>query len=184
MGMHWGERKTWCRAMKLIRYLALLSAALLLATVALGAGSIYKSVDEEGRVTYSSQPSSEAAKTEPVRVPPSPSAEATDEAVKRMKETEKEADARFKSLMENRQQKAEERKEVQEHKRLEQEAAEQQRRYDEALRRSSVYYPPYRGHWPWPYPPHPPVHPPHPPRPTPLPNRPYQSHINTPARDW
>lgn len=170
--------------MKLISYLALLSAALLPATVAVVAGSIYKSVDEEGRITYSSQPPGEAAKTEAMRVPPSPSAEATDEAVKRIEETEKEMDAQFKSLMERRQQKAEERKEARERKRLEQEAAEQQRRYAEALRRNSVYYPPYRGHWLWPYPPHPPVHPPHPPRSAPLPNRPYRSHINTPARDW
>jgi hypothetical protein len=179
------EGKRLCGAMKNVGYPALLSAALLLATIAAGAESIYKSVDREGRVTYSSQPPSKAARIEAVKVPPTPSAEATDEAIKRIKETKKETDARFKELMESRQQRAEERKEARERKRLETEAAERQQRYDEALeqlRRPALYYPLYPRYWP--YPPQPPVHPLHPPGPAPVPNKPYHSHINTPARNW
>lgn len=151
--------------MKKSKLLLLLSVSLLLPSAACGEDAIYKSVDEAGNVTYSSQPPAGAAKVEEVQVPAGPSEEAIQESLKRTKDMEKEADARYEAMMERRRQDAEAQKKKQE----EAQAAEKQRQLEEAAKESASE-PDYYYVWPdWrrprpPYPPHPPV-PPHPPGP-------------------
>jgi hypothetical protein len=151
------------------------------------AQAVYRSVDEAGHVTYSSQPPKDAVEVETVPVAPGPSAEATQEARDQVREMEKRTDAQFESLMDRRRQDASARREAREaaeRERAAREAADRQRRMDEA----PVYFRPYYPlDWRWRYPPHPPVHPPRPPKPDhPVisPNLPYQDHINTPLRNW
>ena len=179
------EKKRWCGTMKSVECLALFSVALLLSGAAFGADRIYKSIDDKGRVTYSEQPPGGAERVEAVTVQPGPSAEVTDQAMARMREAEQAADAQFKSLMENRQQRADARKEAQERRR-EREEAERQRRRDESLEDYTYgqwYYPPYPYYGPR-------IHPRYPKYPVYRPrrgypsNRPYVDHINPHTRNW
>ncbi len=62
---------------------ALLLAGFLCAPSLVSAEEIYKSVDADGNVTYSSVPTAEAVETQPVSVPDAPSAAQQQEAVQR-----------------------------------------------------------------------------------------------------
>jgi len=53
----------------------ILLVMLLVPSIALAAEPIYKSVDEQGNVTYSAQPPATGAKSETIAVPPPPSEE-------------------------------------------------------------------------------------------------------------
>ena len=173
--------------MKTKRFWVLLMAALL-PTGTFAADMLYKSVDDQGRVTYSSHPPEDAVETKGVQVAPGPSAQAAEEARERASAMEQEAQAQYEELMERRRQEAEVRKEA-ERERVAKETAERQRRIDESLQRLSNerhYLRPYPHDWHWPYRPHPPMYPPLPPRPVhPVapPNQPYEDHINPPMRN-
>lgn len=169
-----------------------LSAVLLFPAAVFGADTVYKSVDEAGRVTYSSQPPQDAVEVEGVHLPRGPSAQDTTAAQERARDLEQKADARYKTLKGRRQQAAQARKEAREaaeREQLAREAAERQQRIDESLDQLAnerAYYQGSPDDWRWPYRPPRPVYPPHPPRPphtTIPPNRPYEDHINTPARN-
>lgn len=159
--------------------------ALLLSVGICGAQTMYKSVDAQGRVTYSSHPPVDAVETEGVQIAPGPSAEAAEQARQRAKAREREADAQYRKLIEQRQKEAEARKEA-ESARLAKESAERQKRIDEALQRLEAegsYVRPYPRDWPRPYPPLRPPYPVHPGHPVAPPNRPYEDHINPPTRN-
>lgn len=180
--------------MKHIDPSCVLALAFVLPFAAFGADRVYRSVDEEGRVTYSSQPPKDAVEVEGMDVGPEPSAQTTEEARARVKEIEQRTDAQFQAMMERRRLEAQARREAREEaerRRLEREAADRQRRIDESLDRLAIERPYYRRYpldWRWPYRPPRPIHRNHPPRqrhyPIISPNRPYDSHINTPARNW
>lgn len=165
-------------------------AALLVSVAVFGAESVYKSVDELGRVTYSSQPPKDAVEIVNVPVSPGPSAMEATAARERAGEIAQEVDA---WLKERRLQAAQARKEAREaadREQLAQEAAERQRRIDDSLDRLANEQDNYRAYpydWRWPHrPPHPvyPLHPPRPPRRAMPPSRPYRGHINSPALKW
>lgn len=170
-----------------------LSAALLAPVAVFGADAIYKSVDESGRITYSSKPPQDAVEIEGVSVPRGPSAQDATAAQDRVKDLEQKTDAQIQTLREGRQQAARARKEAQEaaeRQQLAREAADRQRRIDNSLDRLANerdYFRPYPHDWRWPYRPLRPLYPAHPPRPprraVPL-NRPYEDHINPPTRNW
>ena len=69
-----------------VRHACLLLLTLLAGTAA--AEQIYRSVDAEGNVTFSSTPPADAAAVEAVSVPPGPSAEQQQEARERMQRQE------------------------------------------------------------------------------------------------
>ena len=68
-----------------------IAAALGLGTIS-AAETIYKSVDAEGRVTYSSEPPAQAVESQPVTLPKAPSEAEHQEAIMREKELQKAAD--------------------------------------------------------------------------------------------
>jgi len=131
------------------------------------ADPLYKWVDSEGRVTYSSTPPPAGAKAEKVEVAPPPSAEDIWQAEERAKRIEAQAEGLT-------------------NQRLEQEAEERAREAEEARRREAeqakrpvviekpvyvpqpLYYPPPRKPPP-PRPPKPPPQPPIKPLPSPMP---------------
>lgn len=175
--------------MKSLDQFTFLVAVLLPPVLALAGSTVYKSVDEAGHVTFSTEPPEDAVRTETVHVPPGPSAQATEQAVERARELEKRSDAQFEALTRRRQQKAQARRDA-ERLRLDREAAERKRRIDEAAEnrvRQPSYYPAYPLYWGRPYPPRPPVNLPYPPKPA-RPVIPRQrrshSHINPPTRRW
>lgn len=167
----------------------LLLALFALPIAALAAGVVYKSVDETGHVTYSTEPPRDAVETEAMHVPPGPSAETTEMAIERAREMEQKADARFEAMAKRRQEEAQARRD-EERLRLDGEAAERHRKLDdssERLDRERVYFPVYPPYWRGIYRPHPPVHLPHPPKPARPVVRPQMgshSHINPPTRRW
>lgn len=143
---------------------------------------LYKSVDAQGRVTYSEHPVAGAVKTEGVPIAPGPSPEEAERAKARVQAIEEAADTEYQELMERRKQEAEAREEA-ERQRAEREAREafERQRYAD----DGTYIRSYPYGWRWPYP-HPPIHPPIPPRPIRPgrpPNRPYEDHINPPTRN-
>ncbi len=70
----------------------LLLAGFLRAPSLVSAEEIYKSVDADGNVTYSSVPTAEAVKTQPVSVPDAPSPAQQQEAVQRERQLQQAAD--------------------------------------------------------------------------------------------
>jgi hypothetical protein len=166
--------------MKRLSIFLFLLVATLLPGGAFGSDTLYKSIDEAGRVTYSSQPPPAAVEIEEVQVAPGPSAEVTEKAAARVKETAKKVDAHYRELMERREQEAAERE------RIARETAERQKRIEESLDQPAMavpYYWPYPLRWWGPRPPYRPMTPPYAPRPMPStqgPNRSYEGHINSP----
>lgn len=69
-------------------YAFLLLLVALVAQPAAAADPIYKSVDSEGRVTYSSTPPPQGAKTEKVAVPPPPTEDSIRQAEERARKTQ------------------------------------------------------------------------------------------------
>lgn len=138
------------------RALALLLAAI--ACHAAHADQLYKWVDSEGRVTYSSSPPPAGARAQPVAEPPKPSREEVEQTEARLKR-EREAAREL------------------EQQRLEQEAAQREREAEEARRRAQETPPtvviekPVYVPQPMPYPPvmAPPPRPAPPPQPIPIP---------------
>jgi hypothetical protein len=124
---------------------------------------IYKSVDETGAVTYSAEPPAGGVASEAVPLPAPPSEAATREAVERAERMKQDADAGYEALMEQRHHQVE----ADQAAKAAAEAAERQRRIDEALEQREAepeYYPVYPPDWRRPFPPRPPIpHPPHPP---------------------
>jgi len=171
------------------KHLDLLVALFLLPVTAFAGNTIYRSVDDAGHVTFSTEPPVDAARTETVRVPPGPSAQETEQAIERVRELEQRSDAQFEALTKRRQQEAQARRDT-ERLRLDRESAERKRRIDEAAEyrvRQPSYYPAYPLYWRRPHPPHPPVNLPYPPEPArPVFRRPQRSHshINPPTRRW
>lgn len=169
----------------------LLAAVLLQPFAAEAGNTLYKSVDEEGRVTYSSTPPEDAVEVEGLRVPPGPSAQTKEEARARVKAIEERSREQYQELKEGRKRAAQARVEAQERERREQEEAERQRRLEESLDRPSYgwsYSRPYWPVWGWGYPsPHPPIHLPRPPiheLPEQRPSWRSRGHINSPTRRW
>lgn len=154
---------------------------------------IYRSVDEAGQVTFSSEPPKGAVEVESLDIGPGPSSVAEEEARARMKEAEQRTDARFDAMMERRrleQQGRREAREEAERRRWEREA-EDRRFRDDSSGGYVIERPNYRRYspgWRRPHRPPRPVHPIHPPRyrphPNVVPNRPHDSHINPPTRNW
>lgn len=171
------------------------SSALLLIAIfawpiaALATGVIYKSVDETGHVTYSTEPPGNAVGAEAMLVPRGPSEQATEQAIERARAMEQKTDARFEAMAKRRREEAQARRD-EERLQLEREAAERRRQLDdssERFDRERVYYPVYPRYRGGIYPPHPPVHLPYPPKPAhPIvrPQGPSHSHINPPTRRW
>jgi len=158
---------------------------------AAGADTLYKSIDETGQVTYSSQPPKDAVEVEALQVVPGPSADEVENAAERAQRVERAVDDRYQALMERREQEEQLRKEAEEAEesaRIARETAERLQRIEESQSLEPgvalPYYPgyPYNG---WrPYPPYPPYRPwPRPPRNDRKHNRPFHDHINTPARN-
>jgi len=166
--------------MKRLSTFLFLPVATLLSSGAFGSDTLYKSIDDAGRVTYSSQPPPTAVEIEEVQVAPGPTAEATENAAARVKETEQKVDAHYRELRERREQEAAERE------RIARETAERQKRIEESLDQPAMavpYYWPYPLRWWGPRPPYRPMNPPYAPRPMPpthRPNRAYKGHINSP----
>lgn len=133
--------------------------------VAFAEDVIYKSVDETGAVTYSAEPPAGGVSSEAVRLPPPPSEAATREAAERAERMKQDADAGYDALMEQRRHQLE----ADQAAKAAAEAAERQRRIDEAMEQREAepeYYPVYPPDWRRPFPPRPPIpHPPHPPHP-------------------
>ena len=71
---------------------SLLLAAVLGAAPPIMAETVYKSVDADGRVTYSSEPPEKAVESKAVTLPPGPSEAERKDAIKREKELQKAAD--------------------------------------------------------------------------------------------
>jgi len=156
----------------------LLILILLLFAGSCAAQTLYKSVDEKGKVTYSDTPPADAVATESVPIAPGPSPQETEQARERAQVISQEAQSRHQELMERRQEEAEAREQAK-RERAEREAAEKQQAAEEPS-----YGQPYPYGW-WPNP-HPPMRPPRPPRPVhPIepPRRPF-SHVNPPTRNW
>jgi hypothetical protein len=153
---------------------------------AAGADTLYKSIDETGQVTYSSQPPKDAVEVEALQVAPGPSEEEIEKAAERAQRVGQAVDDRYQALMERREQEEQLRKEAEEAEesaRIARETAERLQRIEESLEPEVTwpYYPgyPYNG---WrPYPPYRPW--PRPPRDGRKHHRRFQDHINTPARD-
>ena len=164
--------------MRSVRYRPAILIPLLFAGTCV-AQTLYKSVDEQGHVTYSETPPADAVETKSVPIAPGPSRENAERARERARAMAEEADTKYQELMERRKEEEEARKKA-ERERADREAAERQRAADE-----SSYEGPYPYGWRWPYP-YPPIRPPIPPRPThPIvpPKRPYGGHINPPIRN-
>jgi hypothetical protein len=163
-------------------------AALLLPIGTCGADTFYKSVDEEGRVTYSSQPPPDATEVESLQVEPGPSEEETEEAREQAKKLQQEVDAMYDELVERRRREAQALKEALEAAERERSATElneRLQRIEESLSWPANAYPYYWRPGPWwtrhPLP-RPPIHPPPPTRPVHriyYPIRPTQSHITS-----
>jgi len=134
------------------------SLILLLSIQVAFAETLYKSVDREGRITYSSEPPHGAVRVEAVEVETGPSPEAAQRARKEAKDTQQKIDAHYQELLERRQREAEARKEAQEaaeRVRIARETAERQQRIEELLEQSARerrYYGPYPYDWRSPYP--------------------------------
>ena len=145
--------------MKKPKVISAFSVVLLIPITLLADDAIYRSVDKAGRVTYSEEPPPDAAKVEPVEIPPGPTDAAVQQSLERAKEMEKAANAQYKARIERRKQ-AEAKKAAQEQA----EAAESSGRNDDSIEDSQpMYYSPwYGGYWGRPRPPRPP-RPPHPP---------------------
>jgi hypothetical protein len=149
---------------------------------------IYKSVDEAGQVTYSSQPPPGSIEVEDMPLAPGPSAEAVRYARERAKDTQETVDSRRQALRKRRDKEAEARKEAR-RERMARERDERLRRIEESLEQPVAafpYYRPYPSDWRRPSSSHHPQFPPYPPRPRhPIKrlNRPYQDHINSPLRN-
>jgi hypothetical protein len=169
--------------------LVLLPVAALLPIEICGADTFYKSVDEEGRVTYSSQPPPDAIEVKSLQVEPGPSEEETEQAREQAKKLEQEVDAMYDELVERRTREAQALKEALEAAERERSASElneRLQRIEESLSWPVNAYP-YYWRYPWPWwtrhpRPRPPIHPPPPARPVaPIyyPIRPTQSHINS-----
>jgi len=165
----------------------------MLPVAAYGAGTVYKSVDEAGHVTYSLQPPKDAIEIEDVQIEPGPSAGAAEKARERAKDMGQMVDVHYQQLMERREQEEQARKEAREaaeRERIAREAAARQRRIEESLAQIAnerYYFGPSPYDWRWHYPPYRPMYPSYPPRrpprhPIPPGSRPYKGHIDTPER--
>ncbi|MGA7980607.1 MAG: DUF4124 domain-containing protein [Chromatiaceae bacterium] len=100
--------------MPVFERISVLSAVLLFSVLAFAGGPVYKSVDESGHASYSSEPPEGAEKVEGIQLPSGPSEEETKESLERAKEMENEADARYDAVIERRRLEAEARNEAQE----------------------------------------------------------------------
>jgi len=122
--------------------------------------TVYKSVDKDGNVTYSTNPMEDAVSVESVDIedPAATGDKGPGDAEDRIQQMHDIAE----ELQENRKQRELERQQAAEQARKEQEAAEQQRLREELLQQNQDRYPYY---YPYPYPPYHPPHPPQKPRP-------------------
>ncbi len=165
--------------MKGARMRCLMILALLVSNGLAGEERIYKSIDDEGRVTYSSEPVQDAVQSHQLEPAPAPADHAIEDSRVQAQSLRERADEVYRALMEQREQRRAEAERL----RREKEKREQERRRQELLERLSrpvpAYAPPgywyggryWHGNRPWR--PRPPAHRPSPPSPGP-------SHPQTP----
>ncbi len=78
--------------MNVMKQLMLLPALLFVSQAAMAEGTLYKSVDQKGNVTYSDSPPKDAVVSKPVAVDPGPSADQVRAAEKRVRAMEEKAE--------------------------------------------------------------------------------------------